>query len=201
MRKRILAPLAAVLLTATLGSASPAPDPPACVVAARWVGAHRGALPTTLQAFSRYSILYRRAIYDVLPAATRQAMWREHLEGFLRPGQPFTQPQRAAIRQSIEQLPALTAPNADHASAVRLRQHLLTLFDQPTYKRVFGTLGPVPAAAEQNAMRAEAANGRRPLCDCESNDDCGGGTCAFVLCSFTTGCGPFWSYTCTGVCR
>lgn len=195
MRKRILAPLAAVLLTATLGSAAPAGDPPDCVVAARWVRGHHGELPSTLAQLSRYSILYRRAIYDVLPPATREAMWREQLEGFLRPGQPFSDAQRAAIRESMAQLPALTGQVRDRATAERLRDHLKTLFDAPTYKRVFATLGPPPAPDRQAAAR-------RPLCDCESDYDCGGfGTCTYVICSFDSGCGPFWSYTCTGVCR
>jgi len=194
MRKRLLAPAAAVLLTATLGSAAAAPEPPECVVAARWVQAHRGALPTTLGEFSRYSILYRRAIYDVLPPATREALWREHLEGFLRPGQPFNEAQRAAIREAITQLPAYTgAVKPERASADALTAHWLTLFDRQTMKRVFGTLGPMPAPA--------ASNARQPLCDCESDWDCGGGTCGFTRCSFATGCGPFWDYLCTGFCK
>jgi len=195
MRKRILAPLAAVLLTATLGSAAPAGDPPECVVASRWVRAHRGELPSTLAEISRYSILYRRAIYDALPPATRQALWREHLEGILASDQALTGAQRAAIRESMALLPALTAAHPDRAVGDRLRDHLKTLFDAPTYKRVFATLGPQPAPDPQAAAK-------RPLCDCESDYDCGGfGTCAYVICSFTTGCGPYWGYTCTGVCR
>lgn len=195
MRKRILAPLAAVLLTATLGSAAPAGEPPECVVAARWVAAHRAELPTTLGQISRYPILYRRAIYDVLPPATRQALWREHLQGFLAPGQPLNEAQRAAVRESIERLPAFTAAHPDRAVTDPWRDHLKTLFDVPTYRRVFGTLGPQPAPVRQAAAK-------RPECDCESDYDCGGfGTCTYSPCSFTTGCGPFWSYLCTGVCR
>jgi hypothetical protein len=195
MRKRFIAPMAAVLLTATLGSASPPPEPPECVVASRWVQAHRASLPTTLGEISRYSILYRRAIYDALPPTTRAALWRQHLEGFLAPGQPFTEAQRAAIRQTIDQLPALTAAHPDRASAEALRDRLHTLFDRPTMKRVFNTLGPEAEPAGQGA------SAKRPLCDCESDGDCFGGTCTYVLCSFTTGCGPAWSYICTGVCR
>jgi len=195
MRKRMLAPLAAVLFTATLGSGAPAGDPPECVVAARWVRAHRGELPTTLREISRYSILYRRAIYDALPPATRQALWREQMEGFLRPDQPFTPAQRAAIRESMALLPALTTAHPDRATGDRLRDHLKTLFDPPTYRRVFGTLGPQPAPDRQAAAK-------RPLCDCESDYDCGGyGSCSYVICSFTSGCGPYWGYICTGVCR
>jgi len=193
MRKRLLAPAAAVLLTATLGSAAAAPEPPECVVAARWVQVHRGSLPTTLGEFSRYSILYRRAIYDVLPPATREAMWREHLEGFLRSGQPFNEPQRAAIREAIAQLPAYIGAKPEKASAEALRVHWRTVFDPPTIKRVFGTLGPVPPR--------DAAKARQPECNCESDWDCGESTCRFTRCSFTTGCGPFWDHLCTGFCH
>ncbi|HET7464648.1 MAG TPA: bacteriocin fulvocin C-related protein [Longimicrobium sp.] len=195
MRKRILAPFAAVLLTATLGSAAPAGDPPECVVAARWVRAHRGELPTTLGQFSRYSLAYRRAIYDVLPPATRRALWHEQLEGFLAPGQPFSDTQRAAIRDAIARFPALIGPGRDRAAAARLRDHLRTLFDQPTYKRVFVVLGPTPA------QEPAGAAAKRPLCDCASQDDCPGTSCAFILCSSQTGCGLGGEDTCTGVCR
>jgi hypothetical protein len=198
MRKRFLAPVLAVLLTATLGSASPAPDPPECVVAAAWVRAHHNALPTTLAELSRFSITYRRAIYGELPAATRAALWREHLEGFLRPGQPLTGPQRAALREVIAQLPALTAKRADPARARSLGKHLAGIFGRDLGRQIVATLGPASAPAR-------TADARRPLCDCSFGgafNDCQGGTCTTNLCSFTgDGCGAFWSEPCNGVCR
>ncbi|HEV7588635.1 MAG TPA: bacteriocin fulvocin C-related protein [Longimicrobium sp.] len=196
MRKRIAAPVLAVLLTTTLGSAAPRPEPPECAVAAAWVRAHQGALPTTLAGLSRHSKLYRRAIYDALPPATREAMWREQLEGYLRPGQPLTETQKAAVRQVIAQLPALTAVHPDQALARSLRAQLSTQFERPLLRQVFFALGPASAQPEP------AANGRRPLCDCDGDGDCfPGTTCKPVLCSFTTGCGVSGAETCTGVCR
>jgi hypothetical protein len=196
MRKRITAPVLAILLTTTLGSAAPRPEPPECAVAAAWVRAHRSELPTTLAGLSRHTKLYRRAIYDALPPATREAMWREQLEGYLRPGQPLTETQKVAVRQVIAQLPALTAVRPDQALARRLRTQLSTQFERPLLKQVFFTLGPTPAQPEA------AAHARRPLCDCDGNGDCfPGTTCKPVICSLTTGCGVGGAETCIGVCR
>jgi len=194
MRKRLFAPLAAVLFTATLGSAAPASDPPECVVAQRWVAAHRGALPATLPALSRYSLAYRRAIYDVLPATARESLWRQQLNGVLQGDRTLTDAQRATVREMLAQLPALTAHQTDRAAADRLRARLTAEFGRDGYRRVFGVLGPVPE--RQNTTAA-----RQPLCNCEDDGDCEGGTCGFTRCSFTEGCGPFWSYTCTGFCK
>ncbi|HEX8830185.1 MAG TPA: bacteriocin fulvocin C-related protein, partial [Longimicrobium sp.] len=144
----------------------------------------------------RYSVLYRRAIYDVLPPAQRAALWREQLEGYLAPDKPFNDAQRAAIRDAIAQLPALTANNPDRARADQVANRLYSLIDRPTVRRMIGVLGPLPTP------QARAANAKRPFCDCESDYDCGGfGTCTFVQCSFDSGCGPFMGYICTGVCR
>jgi len=195
MRKRILAPVLAVLLITTLGSASSRPEPPACAEAAAWVRAHANALPTTLAGYSRYSRLYRRAIYDALPPATREAMWREQLEGYLRPGTPLTEPQQAAVRRVMAQLPALTAAHPDRALSRQLRTQLSAQFDRPLLRQVFLRLGPTPPDEV-------AADARRPLCDCADDGECSlGETCKPVLCSFTTGCGVGGADTCWGVCR
>ena len=195
MRKRILAPVLAVLLTGTLGTASPRPEPPECAVAAAWVRAHPEALPTTLAGLSGYSRLYRRAIYDAATPAVREAMWREQLEGYLRPGSPLTEPQKAAVRQVITQLPKLTAVHPDRVLARRLRTQLSTQFDRQLLRQVFINLGPAPA-------REPSAAGRKPLCDCDGDGDCSEGqTCRPILCSFTTGCGIGGADFCTGVCR
>jgi len=198
MRKRIIAPVLAVLITCTLGSASPRPDPPECVQASAWVRAHHDQLPTTLAELSRHSTLYRRAIYDALPPATRQAMWTEQLEGYLRPGSPLTEPQKVAVRQVIAQLPALTAVHPDRAVGLRLKAQLSAQFERRLLRQVFVRLGgPVP---EQPAVGR--ANTRRPLCDCADDGECAlGETCKPILCSFTSGCGVGGWETCWGVCR
>jgi hypothetical protein len=198
MRKRIVAPVLAVLLTTTLGSAGPRPEPPECAVAAAWVRAHPGALPTTLAGYSRHSKLYRRAIDDALQPAARQALWREHLEGFLRPGTPLTGPQQAAVRQFMTQLPALTAVHPDRALGRRVQAQLATQFERPLLRKVFMQLGgPAP-----DQPLVGSANSRRPLCDCADDGECSlGETCKPILCSFTSGCGAGGWDTCWGVCR
>lgn len=195
MRKRTFVPAAAVLLTATLGTAAPRHEPAACVVAARWVRAHHDRLPTTLAGYARYDKVHRRAIYDALSPATRQAMWREQLEGYLRPGSKLTEPQKAAVRDAMTYLPALTVDHPDRAVARGLRDRLSRQFDRALLREVFFKLGP--------ASTETAADGsRRPLCDCDGDGDCfAPDVCKPLLCSFTLGCGIFQSDTCTGVCR
>ena len=166
--------------------------------AAAWVRAHHDELPTTLAGLSRHSKLYRRAIYDVLPPATREALWREHLEGYLRPGSPLTEPQKAAVREVIAQLPALTAVHPDRAVGTRLKAQLPTQFDRPLLREVFVQLGgPAPAQPATGS-----ANSRKPVCDCADDGECSlGETCKPVICSFTTGCGVGGWDACWGVCR
>lgn len=199
MRKRVLAPVFAVLLTATLGTAAPIGDPPECVVALRWAEAHRGELPTTLREYSRYPEVYRKAMYQVLSPAARQALWREQYEGYLRPGQPLNDAQRSAVREVITKLPALTAATPDRAEAERLRTRFAPLFDRELFKAVFYRLGPADAAPQ-----TAQAQGRRPLCDCESDLDCEsvgyGYVCKYSLCTFAAGCGFNGSTYCARVC-
>jgi hypothetical protein len=197
MRKRLIAPVLAVLLTTTLGSASPKPEPPECVVAAAWVRAHHDQLPTTLAGLSRHSTLYRRAIYVALAPATREAMWREHMEGYLRPGTTLTEAQQAEVRRVITQLPALTAAHPDRALSRRLLAELSTRFDRPLLKQVFIQLGgPAPG------QPVVGSNSRRPLCDCADTGECSQGqTCKPLLCSTQTACGVGGGDQCWGVCR
>jgi hypothetical protein len=196
MRKRLLAPLAAVLFTATLGSATRPGDPPECVVAHRWVAAHRNALPTTLPALSRQPMARRRAIYDVLPAATRASLWRQQLEGVLRSDASLTGAQRATLREMIAQLPTLVRPDPDRAASVALRDRLIREFGRDGYRQIFGTLGPRPAEHDANGVLIG-------LCNCDPFDGgCASGyTCSGNRCTFTSGCGPFWNSQCTGICK
>jgi len=199
MRKRLLATAAAVLLTATLGSAAPITEPPECVLAGRWVRAHADDLPTTLAAVSRFSPTYRRAIHNALPREARVSLWREHLESFLVPGSGLSEVQRAAVRDVIARLPALHAESADPAEREALTARLTTLFPRDLGARVFTKLGPPAAARAANA---------RPLCDCDpfverknSFSECDG-TCTTSLCSTTpTGCGLAGTGPCHGFCR
>lgn len=198
MRKRLLAPLAAVLFTTTLGAAARPGDPPECVVAQRWVVAHRDALPTTLPALSRQPMARRRAIYDVLPAATRASLWSQQLEGVLRSDASLTDAQRATLREMIAQLPTLVRHNPDRAASLALRDRLTREFGRDGYRQIFGTLGPRPAERDADGVLI-------PLCSCEFpevTEDCPSGrTCSASQCSSTSGCGPFWSSQCTGFCK
>lgn len=197
MRKRILAPVLAAMLTVTLGSAGPSTEPPECVLAERWVQANADRLPTTMAEMSRFSMTYRRVIQNALPRETRAALWREHMESFLAPESGLNDAQRAAVREVIARLPALHAEGADPAERRALAKRMKTIFPRELGAQIFNRLGAPPADATSAAAR--------PLCDCsfdDSFDECSGGTCTTNLCSFTNwGCGISGSDGCYGVCR
>lgn len=197
MRKRLLAPFAAVLFTATLGAATPAGDPPECEVARRWVAAHRNALPTTLPALSRQPMARRRAIYDVLPAATRASLWRQQLEGVLRSNASLTDAQRATLREMITQLPTLVRHDPDRAASVALRDRLIREFGRDGYRQIFGTLGPTPSERAANGVLLPTCNcGVLDDGECPSDRICGGTPCNLS----SSGCGLFWREKCSGFC-
>lgn len=197
MRKRLLAPLTAVLLTAALGSAAPITEPPECVLAEQWVRAHADELPTTLAGISRFSPTYRRAIHNALPREARVSLWREHMESFLAPEHGLNAEQRAAVREVVAKLPALHAANADPAERRALTERLVAIFPRELGARIFTKLGP-PATASEAA---------RPLCNCDpfalaksSFAECT--NCTTDLCSFTSqGCGLSGVEPCHGFCR
>jgi hypothetical protein len=196
----MLGTLAAVLLTATLGSAAPITEPPECVLAEQWVRAHADDLPTTLAGLSGFSMTYRRAIHNALPRETRASLWREHMESFLAPDAGLNDAQRAAVREVIARLPAFHAADSDPAERRAMARRLTTLFPRELSTRIFATLGEPPATAEGTAAL--------PLCNCsglefeEGLSECGSGTCTFNRCSFTSsGCGAFGTEPCHGVCR
>lgn len=194
MRKRLLAPLTAVLLTAALGSAAPITEPPECVLAEQWVRAHADELPTTLAGISRHPPAYRRAIHNALPREARVSLWREHMGSFLTPESELNEQQRAAVREVIARLPALHAADSDPAERRALKAQLATLFPRELAARVFSQLGPAPVAAK--------GSNARPLCNCSDETDCGSGNCTSNLCSYTQyGCGIGGSDSCFGVCR
>jgi len=201
MRKRLLATATAVLLTATLGSAAPLTDPPECVLAAQWVGAHADDLPTTLSELSPFSMTYRRAIYDALPPDARVSLWREHMERFLRPESPLDEAQRAALRGVIPRLPELTVPERDPAGRRALTKQLAAIFPRELGSRIFTTLGDAPTSSQ--------AGGAAPTCNCDPLFEgigdfasCIEGTaCTMSYCNPTqTGCGFGWSSGCIRFC-
>jgi hypothetical protein len=200
MRKRILAPLLTVVLTATLGSASPAPEPPECVVAAAWVHAHADVLPTTLAEFSTFSMAHRRAIYSALPPNVRVSLWREHMERFLRPESPLNEAQRAALRGVIARVPELTLPDREPAEQQALIKQLATIFPRDLGVRLFVTLGDAPTSSR--------AGDSAPTCNCDPTAEssefrtCFDGTaCTMSYCNRTTmGCGFFWNSVCMRFC-
>lgn len=187
-----IAPLLAVMMAATGGLSKPER---ACVVAARWVTAHSGALPQTLKDLSTYSLAYRKAIYNKLPREVQLAMWHEQLRYYSQSSQ-FTGDQRAFIAEADAKLDQYFGPeHRDAAKAIYEVQAQAVLgFDQA--KQVFATLGVNPPAEAQN-LPAD--------CECSTGSDwCNpfGPSCASDASCNTTdsGCGTLWCHSCNGSC-
>ncbi len=181
---------------------------PECKLAKEWANAHRGALPDTLSALSAYPMLYRRAIYDALPATRKAALWREQLGAF-RAEQRLTAAQRDVIdtvlRRMVDEAIAkgTTPPDmrreiqAAFRNSADLEQFTLLGARNPTYKSVSAAL-----VGLRLKLRSYTAANADTYCSCAVESDwCSGKyVCMTAECTTTGGCGTLWSHTCEGFC-
>ena len=109
-----------------------------------WVAAHRDALPQTLKELSRYPMIYRRAIIGAVSPAVREAMWHEHLSGFLGPEAGLSPAQQACVREMMAALSTLMAEDRQKAQPLmeEIEERISTLFSREQAGSIFATLGP-----------------------------------------------------------
>lgn len=174
------------------------PDLP-CEVAERWVSEHRASLPTTLTAFSEYSMLYRRAAYRALAVEHRRNLWREHLNSFLEPESRLTATQQRVVRGVLAELdryvdtPAIAQVNMTRDG---LPARIRAEFGDSLGAAVFATLG--------SGQPSPSAPGAVVGCNCSLSWGCiGSSTCeSGTGCTQTeSGCGYLWCWPCNGECR
>lgn len=194
----VLAPVVALVLPETVDQR------PECVQAQAWAQARAGHLPTALVEVAAFPPAHRRAIFELLPAVTKAALWQERLAQHEK--RALTSEQRALVTEARAFVSARTYEQRGIPAGweTRARQ----AFDRATFRRLFhelsdddgrltvATAGVLLTQRWNELMQAHAL----PPCDCFDSDDCWGGTCVYRRCLWDYGCGPFGWDICNGVC-
>jgi hypothetical protein len=194
----VVAPLLALALPET------ADQRPECAQAQAWAADHAQSLPTSLAEVAAFPPAHRRAIFELLPAAGKAALWQERLAQHA--ALPLSADQRALVDEARGFVSARTFETRSVPAAWEARAR--AAFDRATYRRLFneladseGELTPATAGVllkqRWNALLQAHA---LPLCECSDDGDCWGGTCTYRRCSWQWGCGPFGTDICIGVC-
>lgn len=212
--------------TVVAGSAMSNVDtrPPA-VLAVEWAEAAKAArkLPTTLDEFEEYPLIYRKAAFIRLEPVVASSVMRSHLRAILDSG-TWNAEQRAAIERAI----LLASPEAyTKGRSKQIEEGLIAncqamakVFSEDD-RKLFSTLGRRQVSAEaryvNSVRKAKGYLGDQPLtadaylheCNCVGNTvcpDCNpNDACVFghvPACSDTWfGCGCSWAFGCDGECR
>ena len=109
-----------------------------------WVAAHQDGLLQKLAELACYPMAYRRAIIGAVSPSVREAIWREHLGGFLGPESRLSPAQQDFVREAMAALPTLMAEDRETALALALefKQRASLLFSRQQACLIFVTLGP-----------------------------------------------------------
>jgi hypothetical protein len=186
-----------VFSSTSLVSSTPTERP--CDALRRWAAPYRGTSPT-LDDLARFDRGHRIAIFNVIPAETRAALWREQLTRFARSSQ-LTDVQRALVREAI----TLTTPGlyaGDRRAAEALRTFWTTRAGAAfgrEHRAAWLTLGSVVSAAAPTSAAATGEN----WCGCSGAwawFDCESMSCPSAPCDEWLGCGLNWSAVCDGFC-
>ncbi len=194
----VVAPVVALVLPATVD------DRPECAQAQAWAAARADHLPATLATVAAFPPAHRRAIFELLPAATKAALWQERLAQHERLS--LTPEQRALVSEARGFVSARLYETRAFPTGWETRAR--RAFDRPTFRRLFHELGDDDGrltVATAGVMLQQRWNAllqahALPLCDCFDDGDCEGGTCVYRRCSWQYGCGPFGWDLCHGVC-
>lgn len=195
--RKLLIPVFATLSVAA-GPASTIRSESECARAHAWVARHKADLPTHLDGLSRYSMVYRRAIYAATPLEGRKLFWREHFATYTTGPSAYvlTAKQKALVEEAASRLDVLLGENASNEREAIVRRALAE-FGRPLATRVFATLGSVPESATVS------------ICDCHQgsvltcvdivgpNTECRESQCREAA----IGCGTFWASSCNGTCQ
>lgn len=191
-RKRLAAILPVLTVLAVIATAASRPFP----VNKRavdiqngmlWANANKGHLPTSLEEVAALSPGYRKAVLinESVTLAQFEALWRGHLESFVKPvgeltpiqhqiraslGVALTSVQVAFIRNTLDSLHAGLGAPEDTASrkawAGALCASVKKLFDKSIAGRIFATVGPLPQdkpAIEQASLISDIATDIRGI--------------------------------------
>ncbi len=164
-QRRIARIVPALAIFALVGMAATSPFPNARAAAEQngarqWVAAHIDRLPKTLDAIAALPVAYRKAIVINLADSEREAIWRAHLESFVKPraelsatqqnirdslGITLNETQVAFIQETLASLHGGigegTTTEAKKAYAAAVCKKAQTLFSKPVAFRITATIG------------------------------------------------------------
>ena len=174
---------------------------PECVLAERWVEAHREALPTTLVAFSEHSVVYRRAIYRALDVEARISLWQEHIAAVA--DQVTLPEQRLFLQRAIPELDRYISETASESGLQAFGEEAISVLGKDLARDAFGVLGSAPTLEEGDAQLPDCScRVGWPFFNCAEGSDCRSRKwIIFDVCrDLDTGCGLLWEQACNGLC-
>lgn len=221
-RAGIGVPFALLSTVALMAASAPSPKPE-CKVAAEWAAANRAEIPKTYEAFITMPLAYRKAAYNVLPAAERRQLWTVQLSRYLAPSSGLSEADRAMVRETIQHLAEYVDPNTGQAAIARdhLTERAQRQFGMKRAKAMFAMLGPESGPTRDVAVNQASIFGatmdilitaakavglvsahQGPNCSCSVQSDwCGSSShCTGGGCVTVSGCGTVWAYNCDGLC-
>lgn len=167
--------------------------------------------------------------FAALPSSTKSAVWAHRLLNALVEHPEFTSVQRAVIQDALSILTpeffAIERSRPTWTTLVELPLRRLTAranaaFGPAVARELFAELGPPPPPVPIVQDRTVGAGKARltpvsqsnvinvPPCSCSPESDyCDGSGLGFYSCvqggcwSTSDGCGTFWRYACTGICK
>lgn len=157
----------------------------------------------------------RREIYGSLPDAMKEDLWTVQLEYFITDHPDLTAAQRSVAYEAIGLLATGGLQATESVAALQSRAY--AVFSKNLLNAAFVNLGsPDGAVAMLRAGSVNEVSEQAPrpvhaswLCDCNTDpqqDFCGAdlGPAKCLdgrrVCTFTSGCGWWWSYACDGYC-
>jgi hypothetical protein len=188
--------------------------------AAKWARANAERLPATYRDFSAYPMAYRRAIFNLLPPATRAELWTEHFKDYRKAHPSLTPAQVAVIDDAAKQAPQLITIGKGSEALRALAATAVTAFGAQEARALLGTLGPrenqsatgSAVAATPPAPRKAPDGAATPSVDlwceptgpecntnCEAVTGCNDSCWGPCVCS-SSGCGDLWLNECNGLC-
>ena len=167
--KALLAALALAFLVAPALAETP------CEQAAKWVEAHRDALPQTLEDFVTVPEAFRGAAFMALPADERAELWSSHLEKFVADHPELAAEERAQI--------AALGDLFDSEEAITKVE------DVDLLRGVLAEFGPEVGDQQITVLPA-----RLSICNCNPTYD---NPCSGFCIPTDVGCGPENVHPCT----
>jgi hypothetical protein len=181
-----------------------------CTELRRWAQSYKGTSPS-LEQLAQYDKAHRVAIFNAITPQVRSALWQEQLRRF---------DQRADLSLSQHELinearnlvtPALYTHDAESTKALdALMPRIKETFTSREHKQfltnvAFTTVAPQPQTATlwDRLARPFVANAHTSSCECSTSNgqaECWSGSCLPVGCFQQTGCGPFMTWPCNGMC-